>query len=189
MRAALYHLCRYFGWALFGILILLVIPVLIELRSDGTRLHWDIVLLFAIPIGGMLLVVPRALVGAVTGWRPPAADLAMAIWVGRFFIGWLVGLGIALFLLLFFPGISSGRRLSGGGSVAILGWDWFAPVSMFVGGLSVIVTGWLAHRTTRYLLPIAWVVVFALLLSGWLAANDYLLRQARHIFRSFDLPF
>lgn len=136
----------------------------------------------------MLLVVPRALVGVVTGWRPAVADRAMAVWIARFCIGWLFGLGGALFLLLFFPGISSGRYLGGSRPLPIVMWSWFPYVSMFVGGISGILTGRLVDRRIRWLLPIAWFVVFAALLSGWLGANDYLLHQMRSFFRRLNLP-
>lgn len=189
MWAAFYHLRRYSCWALFGTLILLAWPVIFELRIEGSRLFWDRVLLFTFSIGGMLLVIPRALVGVSTGWKPTVADRAMAVWIGRFFRGWLVGLGIALFLLLFFPGISSGRHIPPGSRPLPIGiWDWFIPVSMFVGGVSGILTGWLLRRRARRLLPLAWLVVFAALLTGWLTANDYLLHQSRSIIRGLGLP-
>lgn len=114
MQAALHHFCRYLCWSLFGALIITAVPVVLVIQGEVNHVFWDRVLLFTVGIGGLLLVIPRALVGAVTGWQPAVADRATAIWIGRFFIGWLAGRGIALFLLLFFPETSSGNSMPGG---------------------------------------------------------------------------
>jgi hypothetical protein len=188
MSAVWYHFRRYALWALFGALLMVSGPVILELAGTGFRFFWDRILLYGLAIGGLLLVIPRALLGLVTGWRPGVADQAMAVGVGRFFGGWLAGLGAAWLLLLFWPNLSSGRLASGERSMPIFIWDRFIPACMVTGGLAGILAGGLVRRRTRWLLPPAWIVVFAALLSCWLFANDFLLHQFQRLFRALKLP-
>jgi hypothetical protein len=154
-----YHMRRYLAWSAFGIVVF-VTPIL---AVTGGRAPLG-PLLIPIGFGGSIFVLLRAVIGIVTGWSPGRADRATAIVIRRFFAGWLLGL-IAFFCVCL---TNWWLRLPGR--------HYFLPISMAAGGVSLVVTEWIArHKRGWLLLPLAWLVTFAAIVGGLYALARWVL--------------
>lgn len=162
MRATFTHIVRYVGWALVGAAAGFALLLLWCERGEQYLVRpssgfW----VFAGGAGGFAFVLVRAIGGVVSGVERERADHLALVWLGRFVLGGVAGWLAADFVY--------GRvdlrvflRLND------TGW-WLLPL-VLAGGFAGAATGWLAWwRHGKALLPASWLLVFALLVSGWLS--------------------
>jgi hypothetical protein len=155
MPARPYRYRSYLCWAVFGALVF-GLPVALVLWNTSHDILWyKLVTCFA-AAGALLFTLPRAVVGAVTGWPPPVVARAMAFWIGRFFVGLLLGMVVTFVLVTEQVHPGAGRWLE----------DFMTLWMWLFGGIAMVLTGWLAERRRGWmLLPFAWVTVFVALVG------------------------
>jgi hypothetical protein len=159
MRELVYHMRRYLAWSAFGIVVF-VTPVL--LLTGGRAPAGPLLIL--IGFGSSIFVLIRAIIGAVTRGPAGPADRATAIEIRRFFIGWFMGLFIALVLSVM------GKERWVPERFTPLRWGSHPLSWMLAGGLAVLLTdGFIYLRRFMLIVPIMWIAAFAGIMSAYFA--------------------
>src|SRR5207248_125617 len=149
MSAALDHFRRYLCWAGVGACLALVMPPGLLLLMTGLRDPAVCALaVLAGAAGAALFVLLRMIVGWVTRWPPRVADRAMVVWLGRFFIGWFLGIWVMMGFLEFLKYNPAAKQW--------LAWGLWSLAFWHLAGIAMVLTGWLAGRRRGWLIvPIA----------------------------------
>jgi hypothetical protein len=171
MRTAFIHFLRYLGWALAGAVLFVSLLYFAD-RANDYAIYGPAPELWApvALVGAVALVLVRAGVGAVSRVEASRADRITAVGLGRVALGAAVGLFAAH---RSFWEMMPDRLLL---RLCDRGW-WHLPL-MLSGALAAVATGWLVwRRCGSILLPVSWTLVFALLITGWLALSKEMLHQ------------
>lgn len=169
MREAFIHFLRYVGWALAGATFGLGLFLLWCERGPSYITPAPEALVFVAALSSLSLVLIRAGVGILGGVESNRMDRFTAVGVRRFGIGGAAGWLAADYVRSFAP-MMLFLRLNDDG------W-WLLPL-VLAGACAGVATGWLAwRRHGRVLLPVAWTLVFVLLVTGWLALAQELMHQ------------
>ena len=187
MISAWHHFIRYVCWAAFGIVLLSAIPAILQFVIRGTTFNWGRIMPFVIFLGGGTFVILRALTGVISRWRPSIADRALAVWIRRFFSGWLLGIGVLMVFVVFTDPTPRARRTPSQ--------PLRLPASAVLqyalcGGAAMVLHGWLAKKGwNQWLVLCIWATFFIVFLSGWFAVSEHLPYHIQSYFRSSDPPF
>lgn len=171
MRTVLRNFLRYSCWAAVGaVLLTLLLTLWVLNRHDQFNL--SAALAITACLGGIAVVVVRAIVGIVTRYPAGAADWVTGIGVCRFLFGWLLG---RVALSLYLSTVSSNRD-----SWFMLERGWYELAFRLAGALAMVITGWLAYRRNgRFLFPLSWIAVFLILVCAWFTIHE----QFPHLFK------
>jgi hypothetical protein len=157
------HLRRYACWCAFGVC-LTILPIIFVcwIKFDSTPPTAP--LWIAGSLSGIILVLVRAAIGAVTRLPAGAADRATAIGIRRFFEGCLIGLVFAFFLNRYYLSVFGLSRLS------LRRWEWVVPLGFLAGGVFAVLTARLLLQLREKVhlpRPSPWFAILAAILFGW----------------------